>query len=56
MEKMLNEYLQFTSSSYLEKNDIFDLSELIKEIVNKYDNQNININILKNFINAKKLN
>ena len=41
MEKMLNEYLQFTSSSYLEKNELFDLSELINDIVTKYNNNNI---------------
>ena len=29
MEKMLNEYLQFTSSSYIEKDEMFNLSELI---------------------------
>ena len=29
MEKMLNEYLQFTSSSYVEKDEMFNLSELI---------------------------
>ena len=29
MEKMLNEYLQFTSSSYLEKDERFNLSELL---------------------------
>jgi two-component system, OmpR family, osmolarity sensor histidine kinase EnvZ len=41
MEKMLNEYLQFTSSSYIEKDEMFNLSELIEEVVNKYNNQNI---------------
>ena len=41
MEKMLNEYLQFTSSSYLEKNETFDISELIESTINKYDNDNI---------------
>ena len=41
MEKMLNEYLQFTSSSQLEKNELFNLSELIDRIINKYDNNNI---------------
>ncbi|MDA9598515.1 ATP-binding protein [Candidatus Pelagibacter sp.] len=41
MEKMLNEYLQFTSSSYLEKDELFNLSDLIEEIIKKYDNQNI---------------
>jgi len=41
MEKMLNEYLQFTSSTYLEKNEIFDISELIENIINKHDDNNI---------------
>ena len=41
MEKMLNEYLQFTSSSFVEKDELFDLSELMTEIVDKYNNQNI---------------
>jgi len=41
MEKMLNEYLQFTSSSYLEKDETFDLSELIENTINKYANNNI---------------
>ena len=41
MEKMLNEYLQFTSSSYLEKDELFDLSNLINEIIEKYNNDNI---------------
>ena len=33
MEKMLNEYLQFTSSSYLEKDETFNISELIENII-----------------------
>ena len=41
MEKMLNEYLQFTSSSYIDKDEMFNLSELIEEIVKKYDSKNI---------------
>ena len=41
MEKMLNEYLQFTSSSYLEKDETFDISELIDNTINKYNNDNI---------------
>ena len=41
MEKMLNEYLQFTSSSYIEKDELFDLSELIEKIIEKYNNKNI---------------
>ena len=41
MEKMLNEYLQFTSSSYSEKNKVFNISELINETIKKYENNNI---------------
>jgi len=41
MEKMLNEYLQFTSSSYLEKDETFDISELVENTINKYNNSNI---------------
>jgi two-component system osmolarity sensor histidine kinase EnvZ len=41
MEKMLNEYLQFTSSSYIEKDETFNLSELIEQAVIKYNNKNI---------------
>mgnify|MGYP001379155798 CR=1 FL=1 len=55
MEKMLNEYLQFTSSSYLEKDEKFNLSELIKKIINKYDNKYILKNISEEiFINGRK--
>jgi two-component system osmolarity sensor histidine kinase EnvZ len=45
MEKMLNEYLQFTSSSYAEKDQTFNISELIENIVKKYKNSNISIQI-----------
>ena len=48
MEKMLNEYLQFTSSSYLEKNEKFDLSNLILQTIDKYNNKNISLNIADN--------
>ena len=41
MEKMLNEYLQFTSSSYMEKDEEFNLSQLIEEVISKYGNKNI---------------
>ena len=41
MEKMLNEYLQFTSSSYIEKDELFNLSELTEEIIKKYNNKDI---------------
>jgi len=45
MEKMLNEYLQFTSSSYLEKDEQFNLSSLVEGVVEKYDNKNISSSI-----------
>jgi len=55
MEKMLNEYLQFTSSSYLEKNEKFNLSNLISEIIQKYNNKNITSNLSLDInINGRK--
>ena len=55
MEKMLNEYLQFTSSSYLEKNEQFNLSELIHNIIEKYNNKNISKKISERiYINGRK--
>ncbi len=55
MEKMLNEYLQFTSSSYAEKDELFNLSELLNEIIDKYNNQNISRYIIERiYFNGKK--
>ena len=55
MEKMLNEYLQFTSSTYLEKSEQFNISELISKIIEKYNNKNISSNLFpKVFISGKK--
>ena len=55
MEKMLNEYLQFTSSTYLEKNETFDISELIEKIINKYDNHNITMKLIPRvYMNGRK--
>ena len=55
MEKMLNEYLQFTSSSYIEKDELFDLSDLIEKIIMKYDNENISKIIpAKVYLNGRK--
>ena len=41
MEKMLNEYLQFASTDAKDKTETFDLSELVENINNKYENPNI---------------
>jgi len=55
MEKMLNEYLQFTSSSYLEKDETFDISELIENIIKKYDNLNISKELIPRiYMNGRK--
>ena len=55
MEKMLNEYLQFTSSSYVEKDELFNLSELIEEIIGKYSNSNISKQIIARvYLNGRK--
>ena len=55
MEKMLNEYLQFTSSSFIEKDELFDLGELIIEIIKKYNNNNITKQIPSRvYLNGRK--
>ncbi len=55
MEKMLNEYLQFTSSSFIEKDELFDLSELVIEIISKYNNKNISKNVQSRvYLNGRK--
>ncbi len=55
MEKMLNEYLQFTSSSYAEKDELFNLSELMEEIIDKYNNDNIKKEIpVRIYYNGRK--
>jgi|TARA_B110000261_G_scaffold77766_1_gene89699 two-component system osmolarity sensor histidine kinase EnvZ len=57
MEKMLNEYLQFTSSNYIEKSETFDVSELVETILAKYKNNNISKQIVPRvyMIGKKKL-
>ena len=55
MEKMLNEYLQFTSSNFSEKNEIFNISLLMNEIIHKYENKNISKDIIGEiYINGRK--
>jgi len=55
MEKMLNEYLQFTSSSYLEKDETFDISELIENTINKYNNINLSKELIPRvYMNGRK--
>ena len=55
MEKMLNEYLQFASSGTEVKTENFDLIDLMKETIKKYDHKNIYLNSSeKIFIDARK--
>jgi len=55
MEKMLNEYLQFTSSSYLEKDETFNISELIENIIKKYENIDISTELAARvYMNGRK--
>ena len=55
MEKMLNEYLQFTSSSYLEKDETFDISQLIENTIDKYTNDNISRELIPRvYMNGRK--
>ena len=55
MEKMLNEYLQFSKSNFTEKSERFNLSELIHSTVKKYENKNIIVDQEnKIFFNGRK--
>jgi len=55
MEKMLNEYLQFASSSSEEKTETFDVSELLESTVIKYEKKEITTDISKRvFLNGRK--
>jgi two-component system, OmpR family, osmolarity sensor histidine kinase EnvZ len=55
MEKMLNEYLQFASSAFSEKGEIFNISKLTNEVIEKYENTNIGQKLDKEvYINGKK--
>ena len=55
MEKMLNEYLQFTSSTYLKKDETFDISELVESTINKYNNDNISKKLIPRvYMNGRK--
>ena len=55
MQNMLNEYLQFTSSTYQEKDEIFDISELMGIIIDKYNNNNVSRKLTPRiYINGRK--
>ena len=55
MEKMLNEYLQFTRSSFSTKDETFNITELIEEIIKKYENTNITTELVPRvYMNGRK--
>mgnify|MGYP006182523847 FL=1 len=55
MEKMLNEYLQFTSSSYTEKDETFNITDLVESIIRKYENENILSDLIpRTYMNGRK--
>ena len=55
MEKMLNEYLQFTKTSFQEKDEMFNLTELISQITEKYNNENISTKLMPRvYFNGRK--
>ena len=55
MEKMLNEYLEFSRSRFLEKTERFNISNLLKRLIEKHENVKIISNIDENIeISARK--
>jgi len=55
MEKMLNEYLQFASSSSEEKTETFDISELLESTVIRYEKKEITTVITERvFLDGRK--
>jgi len=55
MEKMLNEYLQFSKSSFQEKDEMFNLTELLDEISKKYKQESISTNLTPRiYFNGRK--
>ena len=56
MEKMLNEYLQFASSHSNEKTERFNLTNLVENIINKYETKNITSDLNKNiYLEGRKI-
>ena len=48
MERMLNEYLEFSRNQRSEDTEIIDIENLINEIISKYDSKKISIHFEKN--------
>ncbi len=56
MERMLNEYLEFSRYQKNEETEIASLNEIIKKIVEKYDGKEINVNLEENLKISMRLN
>jgi len=55
MEKMLNEYLQFSRSSFSDKTEKFDISDLVNKTIENFEKNNIQCQILeKVMFNGRK--
>ena len=56
MEKMLNEYLQFSSESNKEQTEKFEINDLIENTISKFNNDLIKFNKGEEFLfNGRKL-
>ena len=56
MERMLNEYLEFSRYQKNEETETANLNEVIKKIVEKYEGKEINVNLEENLVINKRLN
>ena len=55
MEKMLNEYLQFSRSSFSDKTEKFNISDLVNKTIENFEKNNIQCQILeKVMFNGRK--
>ena len=48
MERMLNEYLEFASQQKSEETELTDINNIVKEVVNKYENKQIKLLLEEN--------
>ena len=48
MERMLNEYLEFSRDQKNEETETVNINDLIKEIIKKYDNKQVNVHLEEN--------
>lgn len=56
MERMLNEYLEFSRYQKNEETEMTSLNDIIKEIVKKYENRKINVDLEENLKINMRLN